>query len=384
MAFLTKGQIMEKFWLIWLLSLSTFCGAVEYKRGLVIPKDWNKKVTFYSFATREDLPTTFDWREKVTLSPVKNQGNCGSCWAFSSSSTFRDAMIVQAGIQGIGSEKYILDCNKKYDCNGGFFDIDDFFVNPGTVAEQNYPAYNAKKETCRQVAIGAKASSWGYVAQTASGKPSVDQMKRALMKYGPLSVGVASGNDWSNYKGGVLSGSACTSKQLNHAVQIVGWGDGHWIVRNSWGTSFGENGFIRLDFGCDGIGEAANFMIYSGGNPTPDPTPGPTPGPTPEPTPGPTPDPKPCILPTATTGWSDTLSATAGKTYLMGKRGKRGVSYSWVAEPAFSNGAAPTTAQIRYSPIMTKRLTITAKNECGSASASTNVVLPVAKIPHVQ
>lgn len=369
---------MKKRFLLFSLLFAASSFAAEHQRGLIIPKNWDMGKTFWSAKglVRGDLPTTFDWRQKVTLSPIKDQGNCGSCWAFSATETFRDAMIAQSGGGGDGSEKYVLDCNKQnYGCQGGFFDAAQIFVSPGSVRESGYKAYNAKKETCGSATPFTKAADWRYVARDENSRPSVDEMKAAMMTYGPLSVGVAAGSSWNNYSGGIYT--ACSNKQLNHAVQIVGWGETYWIMRNSWGTGWGEKGFMRIAFKdasgqpCDGIGEAANFYVYSG---SPEPTP--TPGPTPEPTPGPTPPPGPCTLPTASTGYGAEMTAKAGKVYLMGKKSVSGVTYSWSAEPAFNNNAAPTTAQIRYQPVITKTLTVTAKNACGAASASTRVILP--------
>jgi hypothetical protein len=368
-----------KFFVFLFAFLSVSCFGVEYKRGLVIPNDWRTKTTFVSAKTRGFVaPTEFDWRTQKTISPVMNQGNCGSCWAFSSSATFRDANIVQGGTLGENAVQEVLDCNaKNYGCDGGFFDVDQFFVSPGAALQSVYGAYVGKKQTCKTVAKYAKATSWHYVSQNGNGTPSEDEMKAAIMAWGPISIGVAAGSSWSSYTGGIYT--ACSNKQLNHAVQLVGWSDSgkYWILRNSWGTSWGENGYMRIAYKnsagqpCDGVGEAANFFKVSN-EPVPDPTPGPTPPP--EPTPG------PCTLPKATTGYGASIKAMAGRIYYMGKGAVKGVTYRWSAEPAFSNGAVPTSAQIRYQPIVTKTLTITATNECGSASASTQVILPATKV----
>lgn len=333
----------------------------KFGRGLVVPHNWKENAQFIRMGQkRVSLPDTFDWRQKVTLSPVKNQGNCGSCWAFSTTATWRDAMIVQAKENGDGSEQYVLDCNRQgYSCNGGYFDVSEIWVTPGAVREKDYAAYSAKKYSCNTSAPKfAKALKWFYIEGSKGGDPTVDDIKEALMLYGPVSVGVAAGNDWSNYRGGILQGSACTSKQLNHAVQIVGWGKGYWIVRNSWGTGWGEQGFIRIAFDCDGIGELPNVIVYKEG--TPDPGPGPNP-----------PPPEPCELPKASTGYPEQFDAVAGTRYLMGTAAVKGEKYVWKADPPFSNNAVPTTAQIYYKPYMTKTLTVTATNKCGSSSAST-------------
>ena len=354
---------------------------LAHARGLVRPDDWAKRATFVDVLgemqkKRASLPAAFDWRDTKTLSAVTDQGNCGSCWDFSSASTFRDAMIVQAGAVGDASEKYVLDCNSmNYSCNGGYFDVAQFYISPGAVRQADYKAYNAKKEACGAATPFAKLAEWHYVAGSQSAAPTVDQLKAAIYTYGPINVGVAAGNDWDSYSGGVMT--ACRDTQLNHAVQLVGWNDnggtnGYWIMRNSWGTVWGEQGYMRLVYGCDGIGESAVFYVYKGGVP---------PAPTPTPTP---PVPPPCKLPVTTTGYGPQITVQAGKTIVMGKPGAKGVSYKWTAVPAFNGGAVPTTAQINYKPAITKALTITATNTCGSASATTNVVMPYAEHKYYQ
>lgn len=354
---------------------STFLHAEQYKRGLTIPKDWKKKAKFESsLGLITAAPAEFDWRTQKTMSPIMNQGNCGSCWAFSASATFRDALIVQGGQNYLNSTQEVLDCNSQgYGCDGGFFDVDSFFVSPGTATESAYGAYVAKKNTCKKVAKTAKAVSWHYVAQSSNGTPSREEIKAAIMAWGPVSIGVAAGASWNSYTGGIYK--TCNNAQLNHAVQLMGWSDAgqYWILRNSWGSGWGESGYMRIAYvnssgqPCDGVGEAANYFKVAG-TPSPDPTPGPTPTPTPTP-------PGPCALPKASTNRPPEFKAQLGVTYNMGARAVTGVKYAWTAEPPFNNGAAPTTAIIGYKPTATKKLTVTATNVCGSASASTLMLL---------
>ena len=87
----------------------------------------------------------------------------------------------------------------------------------------------------------------------------MEAIKAAVYQYGPVSVGVMADNNMQSYKSGIFS--KCAKGQLNHAVNIVGWGPGYWVVRNSWGTQFGEKGYIRMKWGCNGIGTAAMYMI---------------------------------------------------------------------------------------------------------------------------
>ena len=360
--------------IIMAFSLSGFAD-VQHARGYKKPADWATRMTYKSakgmgIAT---LPDSFDWRTMKTLSPIMDQGNCGSCWAFSATATFKDAQIVQGGIPGDASVSYVLDCNRlNYGCDGGYFDIDSMFASPGAVKEAAYRPYTPNKGNCVTTPAYDHINEWHYVPLGPDNKPSVEEMKAAIYAFGPISVGVSAGNDWDNYRGGIKT--SCPNKNLNHAVQLVGWGPNYWILRNSWGQGWGENGgFMRLAWGCDGVGDGSNYMVYRG-----QPVPGPTPTVTPTPGPTPGPIPPPCTAPVASTGHSSKFTMQAGKQIMMGVRGTAGVTYSWSATPPFDGNVTPKTAQFWYKPRITKTLTVTATNECGSNSASSQVVIPYA------
>ena len=375
---------MKKFWIILLMLFSTGAiGDTKHMRGLNYDKNWKAGVTnWLHIGPVRDIPSSFDWRVETTLSPVMDQGNCGSCWAFSASETFRDDQIAQQKIPySDTSTQQVLDCsNASYSCNGGMFDAGRFFVSPGSSKTSDYGAYTARKSSCKSgIQVSYTASQWFYVAGAENGATAAS-VKSALIKYGPVSIGVAAGSDWDNYNGGILQGSACKSSQMNHAVEIVGYkddstisGGGYWIVRNSWSSAWGESGYIRLAYNCDGMNQldGANVFVF-GANPSPVP---------PSPVP-PSPSPTPCTMPTASTGYGPVLTSKLGKVYVMGSRGQSGASYVWSADPPFVNNAVPTTAQIRYKPAITKIITVTATNTCGAVSASTQVIVPTANLKY--
>jgi hypothetical protein len=196
----------------------------------------------------------------------------------------------------------------------------------------------------------------------------VEDIKRALYTYGPLSVGVAVDNAFSSYSGGVFQDTGF--RTLNHAVNLVGGGEGYWIMRNSWGSGWGpDGGFMKIAFGANGIGAWANYVVYEK-------NPNPTPDPTPDPKPNPDPDPQPCSpKPYADTGYGDSITVRNGANILMGTKPRAGHRYYWTASPAFDNGAQPQEAQIKYKPRVTKRLTIHAVTQCGEATDSVTVKL---------
>jgi len=208
------------------------------------------------------MPKNFDWRTIGKLSPIRDQGNCGSCWSFSLTASMEDALSLAHIPQSL-SQQYLVSCNTLgYGCNGGWFDAADMLVNPGSVSADQF-AYTATDSACKSgLKYGEKINSWAFV-KTDSEVPSNDLIKKAIYQYGPLSVGVYASSAMQAYGSGIFN--TCSSGgSINHAVNIVGWNDdgGYWIMRNSWGESWGEQGYIRIKYGCNKIGYAATFYNF--------------------------------------------------------------------------------------------------------------------------
>ncbi len=336
-----------------------------YRTGLKIPKNFKPDVVIKA-NLGEPLPATFDWRTKVQLAPAEDQGQCGSCWAMSTSATFQDVKRIFGETDDL-SEQYLLSCTKpgEWNCaNGGFFAHDMHMSPKGAVLASEYP-YTGTDSACRSgLNYKWKLTSWAYLP--GGENPSVEDIKGALFKYGPISIGVAADSAFSSYTGGIFQGSGAT--QLNHAVNLIGWGTDHWILRNSWGKNWGENGFMRIKFGANKVGAWANFIVYNKEpDPNPDPGPGPGPGPDPEP-------PPPCEpQPYADTGYGDAIKVRIGAQVMLGTRARPGTYYYWTAEPDFDNNGKPTEAKIKYRPRITKRLTVHAVTQCGEATDSVTV-----------
>jgi C1A family cysteine protease len=249
--------------IIFILSLLfVSCGA--FSQGLIIPENWQETAHFEVIRDNEPevtLPSKFDWRTiEGGLSPVQNQGSCGSCYLFSATATVEDLLWI-AGNKKELSQQAVLSCNDSGNgCMGGFFNILDFYLDPGSVTAEQFP-YVAKKVKCKEgLEFGEKIKSWSYIGSKNT-KPTVEQMKRAIFVHGPISVDVAVDSKFQAYKSGVYS--TCNARRLNHMVNLVGWDDegGYWIMRNSWGASWGEHGFMRIKYGCDKIGDTAAFAI---------------------------------------------------------------------------------------------------------------------------
>lgn len=244
----------------------------------------NKRSNSYAGRVGGDLPESVDWREKGAVAEVKDQGSCGSCWAFSTVAAVEGVNKIVTGDLISLSEQELVDCDTSYNqgCNGGLMDYAfEFIINNGGIdTEKDYP-YKASDRTCDLNRKNAKVVTIdGY-----EDVPENDEwaLKNAVANQ-PVSVAIeAGGRAFQLYKSGVYTGRCGTA--LDHGVAAVGYGteDGvdYWIVKNSWGSGWGENGYIRMErnlagtnTGKCGIAMQASYPTKKGLNP---PKPGPSP-----------------------------------------------------------------------------------------------------------
>jgi len=210
--------------------------------------------------------SAIDWRDAslnpkgiVAVNPVKNQGQCGSCWAFSATCSVEGAWAI-AGHQLVSlSEQQLVDCAGKYGnqgCNGGMMDqaFEYIIANGGQCSEQAYP-YQGVDGLCKKCTPVAKIS--GYTDVTPNNEAAI----LAALQNGPVSIAIeADQYAFQFYSGGVFTAPCGTN--LDHGVDIVGYGTdstsnlNYWIVRNSWGSSWGEQGYIRMVYGKNECGLA--------------------------------------------------------------------------------------------------------------------------------
>ncbi|UCH96971.1 MAG: hypothetical protein JSV88_09010, partial [Candidatus Aminicenantes bacterium] len=143
-------------------------------------------------------------------------------------------------------------------CNGGWWCYEDMY--DGIPLESCYP-YTATDGPCdHNCTLYFPVDSWYYVGNSSS-VPSVSALKQAIYDHGPLSVAVYVNLAFQYYTSGIFN--SCSNYSPNHAVVLVGWDDGggYWIMKNSWGTGWGENGYMRITYGCSNIGYAASYAL---------------------------------------------------------------------------------------------------------------------------
>ncbi|MCL4144816.1 UNVERIFIED_CONTAM: hypothetical protein GTU68_060927 [Idotea baltica] len=187
----------------------------------------------------EIVGADIDWVAKGAVSGIKNQGQCGSCWAFSTTGVL-ESMSLKKGHSVSLSEQQLVDCSGSYGnqgCNGGWPSSALKYVKASGIASESEYPYTAKNGACKKQGGSFKISSMGQVSGCSGLQTGIQNE--------PLSVTVDATN-WSRYSSGVFSNCAAS---INHAVLLVGITGGNWKIKNSWGTGWGEHGYIRLASG---------------------------------------------------------------------------------------------------------------------------------------
>jgi cathepsin L len=208
----------------------------------------------------------FDWRLSGKVSPVRDQGGCGSCWDFATMGAFEGSYLIRNGGSVDSSEQDVLDCNSSgYSCAGGFWAF-DFVISKGDASEGAYP-YTAVKGPCKSsIPDTYNAVTWGFV-KAGGATPSVAEMKQALCQHGPLAIAVRVTSAFQAYTSGVFNEH--DTRACNHGVTLIGWDDskGAWLIKNSWGKYWGdtcgygsEKGYMWIAYGSNNIGTAAAWV----------------------------------------------------------------------------------------------------------------------------
>lgn len=278
----SKPDTFERFRLRALREGWTFKFSEHKKHGKGLKKKYILQSERKSFLeSNVEIPNTLDLRD--SLSPIQDQGACGSCWAHSLTATLED------GYSSLGkktvslSPQYLVDCASNADgCDGGYFDAALYLILPkGSPARSAYP-YIAEYGRCKNSPPVASISTYHLLGS--SNGPSTKDIEAYMAKYKrPISITVAAGaGPWQSYDSGVYNG--CTFEKTDHMINIVGWdnegykfdkkgnlphGKGVWILRNSWGTSWGEKGWMRTKMTdskgnkCNNVAEEAAYFDFN-------------------------------------------------------------------------------------------------------------------------
>jgi C1A family cysteine protease len=213
---------------------------------------------------KDALPSSLDWRDSGGITPIKNQGSCGSCWAFAATAELEAFIKIKYGIETDLSEQQSVSCNPYgAGCDGGWATASYYvFSNYGAVLENCSPYLQADPPVapCTQDDFLKYGTITGYNHIS----NDVDQIKAAL-QYGPVCTAIDAGPEFEAYGGGCYD---VPGYGTNHLVLIVGYDDrlcggtGAWIIKNSWGTDFGEGGYINVAYGAGNTGISVTQLIY--------------------------------------------------------------------------------------------------------------------------
>lgn len=224
--------------------------------------------------TMLDVPDSVDWVTKGAVTPVKNQGQCGSCWSFSTTGALEGAYYIANGNLDSFSEQQLVDCDnrknggKDMGCNGGLMDNAFTWIqkNGGLCTEEEYPYVSGNTRTAGTCQTSCSVVQGSKIVSFYDVPPSSDQDMMLAISKQPVSIAIeADQQSFQLYKSGVFTGSCGT--KLDHGVLAVGYGslngEDYYLVKNSWGTTWGQNGYIMLGRGDEynnGNGQCGMLM----------------------------------------------------------------------------------------------------------------------------
>ena len=240
---------------------------LEQMLGLRLPEEQQRhgnQLRQSPYPLRRDLPVAYDWRDYSGVTPVKNQEDCGSCWDFAAVGALESSILIHGGVELDLSEQQVLSCaTPGWGCQGGWASIAwVHFRDHGAVSESCMPYQADDTIPCTEdeCDLVAATREWFDIP------PQIDAIKTAVHEYGPITTGFAVQEDFFYYDGGCYSLEG--DYGMNHLMVIVGWdddacgGNGAWLVKNSWGEGWGEDGFVWIEYGTCGVGTHCQQVPY--------------------------------------------------------------------------------------------------------------------------
>jgi len=312
-----------------------------YTTGLVKPEHRHDGVFHFNPRARAPISDNFDWVAQGFETPVRNQGGCGSCWAFAGTQTIEMGYKIFAHKDIDFSEQQLV--GALYDGCGGGYTTYDYQVKNGQTDEKSCP-YTQSNHRCSQSSpVAGKGVTGGMVGHTDQ-SPSVAEVQTAIMTYGALSVTVGANGSFMNIDsddagcGGTIG--------TNHMVALVGWktvnGKVLFHVKNSWGTHWGNQGYSYIGLGCWNLGEDVSYLAVNA---------------------------VPCQPPKVKLPAEYTVAV--GDTVMLAVKDIPSVTYEWS-----ENGKVlGTSAQLEYMATASAVIMLKVHNECGDGEIKTQILV---------
>lgn len=334
-------------------------GKKSYHTGL-LKSDPNSKrfgQLHVTLAGCEGLPEEFDLRKLGFVPDIRDQGGCGSCWSFSKTGSLESALLAAGKPKLDLSEQELVSCDKsQWGCEGGLLTDFKYQIEHGQSLEADlgYTSGNTGRNgNCKDgLKPAAKGINFSYVGSS-SRAPTEEELKCALYKNHtvPWITVSASGGWGSPPKSERTAYSRCGHGQTNHAVGVVGWwkdskGKNQFIMKNSWGLEWGDQGYMSLPLGCDSFGDEVAFIQVEASNP---------------------PSPPPCTVPKAKLPAE--VQVFSDTEIMLGVKAEAGVSYVWSIEGA----QVGMESMLYVVPMKDQIYKLSAKNACASTESQVRV-----------